>query len=587
VRTCGEQLNSAWSADVISFNRRKFVYTPDDVGLRHFLDRGGFNMAVLPSPPPRRGHQREIGGGEMKVADRDIGRTRQHHRVRRVACAVGLMMGVFSLPLLTVTPATAALPPPTQFTYTGGEQSYVVPSGVTLVTVNAIGAAGGPGPIGAGGVGETVTGYLPVTPGKTLYTEVGQTGSAGGGGSFGGGGAAGTQSGGVANAASGGGASDVQTCSETAPTCPGGATSSASRLIVAGGGGGGGGTASSEEDVCDVGSGAGGANGSGIVSTHRGSFILGNHNGDIAPSIPAGGGTNTAPGGGGQPGNCTLGVRTWGGSTPGVAGNGPLGGSGGNATGIAGGGGGGGGGYFGGGSGGSGQICTSVSPGCASSDADGSGGAGGSSFVSPKALIASSTFIGGAVAPPSVTYTPEMQISSPANGATYVQGTQVDASFTCDASLLIGCTGTVATGLPFNTSTVGSHTFVVRSMISANGTHTVKGTVTYTVTKRTTVANVRCTPSPVAAGQSTTCTAQVADTAAGTPAVPTGTVRMSSTIASGLPSQACTLATINPSTAGCSVVYEPSAIGSFRIVAAYAGDGLHKTSSGHATLKVT
>src|SRR4051812_23086045 len=59
------------------------------------------------------------------------------------------------------------------FTATGAEQSFTVPPGVTSLQVALAGAAGGHGLNGFGGPGALVTGTLAVTPGQTLYVEVG------------------------------------------------------------------------------------------------------------------------------------------------------------------------------------------------------------------------------------------------------------------------------------------------------------------------------------------------------------------------------------------------------------------------------
>ena len=67
----------------------------------------------------------------------------------------------------------------------GAEQTFTVPTGVTSINVIAIGAAlvwsapasGGTG--GGGGEGEQVSGTLAVTPGNTLFVEVGGVGGAG------------------------------------------------------------------------------------------------------------------------------------------------------------------------------------------------------------------------------------------------------------------------------------------------------------------------------------------------------------------------------------------------------------------------
>ena len=212
--------------------------------------------------------------------------------------------------------------------------------------------------------------------------------------------------------------------------------------------------------------------------TGAGSFIRGGNDSDVAPSTPAGGGTSTGPGGGGLSGDCSINNLTFPGSVTGSPGSGSAGGSGGDAPRQAGGGGGGGGGYFGGGGGGSGQLCSSTPPGCVL-DGDGSAGGGGSSYITPSAGI-NSGITGGSLAAPSVTYTPEVEIDSPVNGATYGQRESVDASFACAPNVTIGCTGTVASGRPFDTSTVGLHTFVVRGQIPGGGP-AFAGTVTYTV----------------------------------------------------------------------------------------------------------
>ena len=81
------------------------------------------------------------------------------------------------------------------FTYTGGEQTFTVPAGVSSVEVLGVAGHGGSGsvaPNGPGGVtgqpgspgksggsAAEVTGKLTVTPGETLYIEVGGNGQVG------------------------------------------------------------------------------------------------------------------------------------------------------------------------------------------------------------------------------------------------------------------------------------------------------------------------------------------------------------------------------------------------------------------------
>lgn len=239
---------------------------------------------------------------------------------RTRAAAVATMLTVLNV-LVAAPLARAADPVTATFSFTGGEQQFVVPAGVSSVHVVLIGGRGGTDPLRGRtpGWGARVEGDLAVSPGTTLYIEVAGNGTIGGG--FNGGGAA-------ANAPTGGGgASDIR----TTPRANVGSLDS--RLIVAGGGGG---------------SGSGGDGGN-----------AGGPGADASPVSRGGGaGTSTAGGAGGVSG---------GGMPAGTAGGLGIGGiGGGNEVG-----GGGGGGFFGGGGGG-GDVFTV--PGSA-------GGGGGSSFL--------------------------------------------------------------------------------------------------------------------------------------------------------------------------------------------------------------
>src|SRR5689334_18102001 len=92
------------------------------------------------------------------------------------------------------------------FTYTGGEQTFVVPSGVHSLGIRLVGGNGGDGG-GIGGTAAEVAVGLKVEPGETLYVEVGGNGEEsgeGGEGGFNGGANGGGGAGG------GGGASDIR-----------------------------------------------------------------------------------------------------------------------------------------------------------------------------------------------------------------------------------------------------------------------------------------------------------------------------------------------------------------------------------------
>jgi hypothetical protein len=307
-------------------------------------------------------------------------------RGRGVAAAIAAFGAMF---VLFAPVARAAGVGPATFSFTGGEQSYTVPAGVTSLHVVVVGAPGGAGLTvadagtgGAGAGGARGIADLAVTPGEVLYVEVGGAGGPGGF-SFFGGGAGGFNGGGTAagvfsnDGGGGGGASDVRRCSITAVSCADGTTSLDSRLLIAGGGGGGG-----AAGTFDGGDG-GGANADGAPGrAGAGGGFAG---------AGGGGGTRAGGGAGGSVGSGCFGEPGGGGVYGG-------GGSGGGASTIVGllgsatGGGGGGGGYYGGGGGGGG---------CGSAYQGGGGGGAGSSYGPPGA-----SFAPDASRTPSVTITP-------------------------------------------------------------------------------------------------------------------------------------------------------------------------------------
>ncbi len=238
------------------------------------------------------------------------------------------------------------------FDYTGAVESWTVPAGVTEVTIDAYGAAGGTAAGGSitGGKGAHVHATVPVTGGDALDVTVGgrglnypngPTNAFGGGGlSYYGGG--------------GGGGSFVY--------------DGASALAIAGGGGGGG------EQVL-VSGGVGGDSGSpGGTAADDGTAV---------GSTGGGAGTSSAGGTGGQEYDCgTLYAAGAGGD--GSLGQGGVGGSYGTHDPGVTTGGGGGGGYYGGGGGGNFGNCIAYNSG-------GGGGGGGSSYTDPSASDVSVT----------------------------------------------------------------------------------------------------------------------------------------------------------------------------------------------------
>ena len=268
--------------------------------------------------------------------------SRTSRRMFSILATLALVAGMLAL---TGGSASATVVSAT-FSFTGAEQTFTVPAGVTSIHVVAKGAAGGPGlyfnapsPTGRG---ASVAGDVAVSPGSTLYVEVGGTpttlvgcypsvpcvGGFNGGGSshFGGG---------------GGGASDVRTVARAD------AGTLDSRLLVAAGGGG-----SGELALCQA-----------------PPFPNGGSGGDAGASGGTGGAcVSTAGGTGGGAGTSSAGGT--GGSPSGDAGAQGVGGNGGSNTG-----GGGGGGLYGGGGGGDFTF--------SSRDLNAAGGGGGGSNLVP------------------------------------------------------------------------------------------------------------------------------------------------------------------------------------------------------------
>ncbi|MCB9315720.1 MAG: HYR domain-containing protein, partial [Lewinellaceae bacterium] len=261
-----------------------------------------------------------------------------------------------------------------QFDYTGAEQTWVVPAGVTSIQVEVLGAAGGTGSGTVGGLGGRVTATMAVTPGETLYLNVGGEGypclstsplPCQNGGFNGGGNTTVPTSDPSDYAGTGGGASDIRQ----------GGNTLADRVIVAGGGGGGGKTFSAD---------ANGGNGGGLIGADGEDFIVG------MSSDPGGlGGTQVAGGTGVAP------------ATSGTLGQG------GSGAGFPGGGGGGGGGWYGGGGGRTG------------------GGGGGSSYTDPLAsLVLHAQGVKAGAGQITITYSsPLVQTAGLPSGAAFPVGT--------------------------------------------------------------------------------------------------------------------------------------------------------------------
>ena len=394
-------------------------------------------------------------------------------------CAFTRLVGSMALVTSAVLVFSAGRADATTFTFTGAEQTYVVPNGVTEVSISAIGAAGGNGCQGItpqpfpGGEGAQISADFGVSPGSVLYVDVGGAGTNGEptvfctNGASSGGLAGGSPSGGAGGAVGGGGgggASEVR-------TVPAAVSAHTSQLIVGGGGGGAGANQG-------VGGNAGSAGGSGSGGGGGGP------------------GTLTGPGAAGSV-SCVTGP---------TAGSFGLGGAG-DSQSPDDGGGGGGGGYWGGGGGGT--ACGQT----------GSGGGGGSSYVAPWATAATAPTV--TVSTASVTINPaapQAQLA-PNGGVTF--GSQPRGTLSPPQQVTVTDVGTdplAVTGFQFNGTDSGD--FVVESS-TCGGTLQVGGSCTIEIAFVPQASGAR-TAALVVSSDAPTASLPLAGTGGSLPAGPTG-----------------------------------------------------------------
>jgi hypothetical protein len=285
-----------------------------------------------------------------------------------IGIAAAMLYGCSAAQLPTGTarsPGQTVLTNSKTFSYTGAEQTFKVPRGVTQLTITADGAGSATGRWSPGGTDGGVTATIPVTSGEKLAIFVGGEGNlgnagsngSGGNGGFNGGapGGRGTYSGSYSDGGTGGaGASDVRQ----------GGDQLTNRVLVAGGAGGGGG-GSYYNAGGKAGAGGGKTGGSGGVHPL------------YDPEGGGGKGGSQSSGGRGGRGGQDFEYHRAPRGHRGELGTGGDGGVAGRGF-STGGGGGGGGGYYGGGGGGTGGQWSSGPGG-------GGGGGGGSSYVEPGA----------------------------------------------------------------------------------------------------------------------------------------------------------------------------------------------------------
>ena len=274
----------------------------------------------------------------------------------------------------------------------GTEDTFTVPAGISSVSVSAFGAPGGAVDLhtaAAAGLGAKVVNTgLPVAVGSTLSVDVGQAGPpAPGGICFSPPGAGGLFDGGGGNECSGGGGgSSALLTTPRASAQLTGDPATDGRLLVAGGGGGAG--------TAD------GANGGSAGD----SAVTGAGSGNCdAPGVGAPGGIGPTDGTAGGGAGC-------GGGADGTASGGGAGSSSG---------GGGGGGWFGGGGGGQGST---QGGGGGGSSYGGAGPAGGTSIVTAASTDTPQVVISYTASAPTA------WITTPADGASFAQGTAVGST---------------------------------------------------------------------------------------------------------------------------------------------------------------
>jgi hypothetical protein len=143
----------------------------------------------------------------------------------------------------------------------------------------------------------------------------------------------------------------------------------------------------------------------------------------------------------------------------------------------------------------------------------------------------------------------------------------------------------------YTPATVGDGTHEIgASYTPTDGIHAASSDPTpfqLTVRLRTTSTGVSCTPSTIEAGDSTSCTATVTDTDAGT-STPQGTVSFSATGSgnSFVPASCILDVTATGDSNSCSVNYSSTQAATHTITANYSGSLIHKESEGTTTVIV-
>ena len=123
----------------------------------------------------------------------------------------------------------------------------------------------------------------------------------------------------------------------------------------------------------------------------------------------------------------------------------------------------------------------------------------------------------------------------------------------------------------------------VSQSLDATGTPIVQ--ISYTVAKQGTSTSVSCSPTRLAPGDATVCTATVRTSPGGVVSTPAGTVRFTSSGAGRFGGSPCTL-TGTGDAASCAVFFTSFARGGQVMTAAYGGDATHQASTARTLVGV-
>ena len=186
--------------------------------------------------------------------------------------------------------------------------------------------------------------------------------------------------------------------------------------------------------------------------------------------------------------------------------------------------------------------------------------------------------------------------STPTGSVTFssdTSGGSFSSSGPCDLSPT-GTAGQASCSVSYTPGQVGSGSQTITASYGGDDVRAFSSasttlTVTIPASARSTSTSMSCFPDTVPAGQPTTCTATVTDSATGTAITPTEYVDFSSSGGSFPSSGSCDLSPI-PTLVGqawCSLSYTPERVGSgSQITASYGGDSTHAPSSGSTTITV-